>query len=92
MGRKNNKVRQLDGLGLDFDDMFGIDSTSSSNSKPLRPQSANAPKPKGIEVQSEESSKPEVDSQDLEQWLKQEEDLKRLQAELIQLKCYLIFA
>ena len=28
MGRKNNKVRQLDGLGLDFDDMFGLDTSS----------------------------------------------------------------
>ena len=88
MGRKNNKVRQLDGLGLDFDDMFGVDSTSSSKPTSSKPKSVNAPKPKPKEpeVLSEESLQPEVDSQDLEHWLKQEEDFKRLQAELVHLK------
>ena len=36
MGRKNNKVRQLDGLGLDFDDMFGggVSKPSKPSAKP----------------------------------------------------------
>ena len=91
MGRKNNKVRQLDGLGLDFDDMFGVES-SAPKAKPSKPKESfkgsNAPPPKKKEplVQPEEFLEPEVDSQDLEQWLQQEEDLKRLQAELASLK------
>ena len=88
MGRKNNKVRQLDGLGLDFDDMFGLDTTSSPNQTSSKPKASNPPKPKQKEpeVQPEETVEPAVDSQDLEQWLKQEEDFKRLQAELVHLK------
>ncbi len=91
MGRKNNKVRQLDALGLDFDDMFGVES-SAPKVKPSKPKESlkksNVPPPKQKEpeVQPEETLEPEVDSQDLEQWLQQEEDFKRVQAELESLK------
>lgn len=83
MGRKNNKVRQLDTLGLDFDDMFGVE-TSSPKSTPSKPKATKTPPPKKKEppIQPEESLEPVVDSQDLEQWLKQEEDFKGLQLEL----------
>ena len=87
MGRKNNKVRQLDGLGLDFDDMFGVEA-SPPKAKPSKPKESNArsPKQKEQQVQPEESLEAEVDSQDLELWLQQEEDFKRVQVELESLK------
>lgn len=83
MGRKNNKVRQLDGLGLDFDDMFGVES-SSPKSTPSKPKATKTSPPKKKEppVQPEQTVEPAVDSQDLEQWLQQEEDIKRLRLEL----------
>lgn len=83
MGRKNNKVRQLDTLGLDFDDMFGVEN-SSPKSTPSQPKTTKTPPPKKkeLQVQPEDTLEPVVDSQDLEQWLQQEEDFKRLRLEM----------
>ena len=89
MGRKSSKVRQLDGLGLDFSDMFGDDGSD-------KPPKAENPKAKSAEPKSKakvkeqppapEVTKPESTTRDLEQWLKQDEDFKQLQAEMETLK------
>ena len=90
MGRKNNKVRQLDGLGLDFSDMFGDDGVDKP-SKVEKPKSKSAAsKSKATKSKAKDAApevtKPESTTRDLEQWLKQDEDVKRLQAEIEALK------
>ena len=94
MGRKNNKVRQLDGLGLDFDDMFG-GGVSKPSKPPTKPQSVkpterkeNSTKTKEVSTKKAETltEKPESTTRDLEQWLKQDEDFKRLQTEIETMK------
>lgn len=92
MGRKNNKVRQLDGLGLDFDDMFGGGKPSKPTTKPepVKPteRKEKSIKTKDVSVTKTETrtEKPEGTTRDLEQWLKQDEDFKRLQTEIETLK------
>ena len=96
MGRKNSKVRQLDGLGLDFDDMFsGETSTSStkvesSKSNPTERKvhvTKDQASPKGKEKAPPSTpSKPESTTRDLEQWLQQDEEFKRLQIEMETIK------
>ena len=90
MGRKNNKVRQLDGLGLDFDDMFGggVSNPSKPSAKPQAVKSADG-KEKSIKAKESSVKKaetlrknPESPTKDLEQWLQQDEAIKRLQSEL----------
>ena len=94
MGRKNNKVRQLDGLGLDFDDMFGSGVSKSSKTS-TKPESVKSTERKEKSIKIKEAStkkaatqteKPESTTRDLEQWLEQDEDVKRLQAEIETMK------
>ena len=63
MGRKNNKVRQLDALGLDFDDMFGVES-SAPKVKPSKPKESlkksNVPPPKQKEPEVQPEPAPPV--------------------------------
>ena len=90
MGRKSSKVRQLDGLGLDFSDMFGPEEGSDKPPKVEKPKAKSAqPKSKTKEKEqtpAPEVTKPESTTRDLEQWLKQDEDFKQLQAEMEALK------
>lgn len=99
MGRKSKKVRDLSGASLNFDDMFGgaFDDPATkkkSTSPPEHKSSSRTPSTASRfttthasknEV-SEEKATVESTAQDLEMWLKQESDFKKLQQEIATLK------
>ena len=99
MGRKSKKVRDLSGASLNFDDMFGgaFDEPTTkkkSINPPEHKASTRVPSTASRFTQtqasknevSEEKSTVESTAQDLEMWLKQESDFKKLQQEIATLK------
>ena len=96
MGRKSKKVRDLSGASLNFDDMFGGTFDEPTTKKkaisppehktPSRTPSRLAKTPASKNEVSEGRATVESTAQDLEMWLKQESDFKKLQLEIETLK------